>query len=708
MKRQPLRSAAVPRAPAAVAEARATATRRWYAAAIVVAATLAYSSSFAGQFVFDDVNYVARNPHVHQLWPPHWIWFCPARPLVYFTFAVNYVLGGLDPFGYHAVNLAIHLAAALLLFGIVRRTLALPHLDETLRLHADAAAALVALLWAVHPLGTQAVTYVYQRLESLAAMLALASLYAFVRAQVPGAANVRHWLIASVAACYAAMISKEAVFALPLLIAAYDRLYVADSWRQVLARRGYYAALFGSWALLAGLMLCSTGDYNKGGIGNVEQLTPLRYALSQSGVLLHYLRLSILPIGLCIDYGWPTARSWPQFVPQTIVIVAALGATFVGFLRRRAWSFPALAFFFLLAPSSSIIPIIDLVFEHRMYLPLACVLVLLVCGGIVLRARLLTNIAPERRRAVDRTLVGLVGAAALALGVGTWTRNFAYHDLVTMWHDVVAKAPQNPRGYYMLAIDRFRENDREAGKRFVEQALQVDPEYPPAKFSRCECLIEDGNLVEAEALLQGMTPLRIDRASYETVVGLLRTAQHRRDEAEQAFRRALGFDDRFSGAYTNLGLLLYEAGRRDEAAALYRRAIECDFNAAAARNNLGIYYAESKRDQEAVAEFRQAIALNAFDAKARANLGSALDRLGRGEEALQQLQLSVEIDPRGLGGWIGLGNAMARRGRYADAVACFEQAHTVAPDDPTARQNLAQARQDLAAAQKNTATPAVP
>ncbi len=156
------------------------------AAGILLAAgTLVYSNSFTGPFLFDGALYVQENPAILKLWPPWAPMVNTNRPLGDWSFALNYALGGFDVWGYHAVNLAIHLAAALVLFGIIRRTLARGRLAARFRAAAWGLALTVALLWLVHPLQTQSVTYIYQRFELLMGLLVLLTLYSFIRPRIP-------------------------------------------------------------------------------------------------------------------------------------------------------------------------------------------------------------------------------------------------------------------------------------------------------------------------------------------------------------------------------------------------------------------------------------------------------------------------------------------------------------------------------------------
>lgn len=655
---------------------------------IAVATSACYFNSLQGVFVFDDTQYVSGNPAIRTLWPPYdWLSFCPTRPVVYFTFAVNYALHGYDVVGYHLVNVAIHLTTALFLFGIVRRTLVSPRCGGATPDRAETIAVIVALIWAVHPLGTQSVTYVYQRLESLAAMFAIGSLYGFIRAySTDSASSRRNWAVASCAACYLAMFSKESVAMLPLIVLCYDYLYVADAKSRIGSRRRYHAAMFCSWGVLGGLMWATGDAYSQSGIGGVATLTPLSYALSQSGVILEYLRLSFIPTGLCLDRLWPTAERWHEYVPQTLVILGLFAFAVRGVVNKRAWSFPAIAFFLLLAPTSSLLPIVDLMFEHRMYLPLACVIVIAV-GSLD---------AVLRRFQWSQIAVPLAAVVIMSFSLLTMERNRDYHSPIDFWTATAEQAPHNPRAEYLLARSYFESGRLDEGRTHLAKALSINPDFSPALFKSLKLLVDDRRFAEAEACLQRLSKIDTNSSALYVHLGNLRSAQRRDEEAIQAYGRALELDPTDAAAISNLGLVLTRANRWDEAAALFRDAVLLDPDDPAPHNNLGIYHRHFGRDQEALAEFQKALALAPFHVEARANLGATLDRVGRGDEALHELERAVADDEFYLAGQVNLGAALARRGRYREALRHFETAAELDPTNATVQANLAQLRQDLA------------
>jgi protein O-mannosyl-transferase len=411
-------------------------SEKWAPLLLAGAVLLAYVNSFSGAFLFDDYVGIVRNPRIAGLAS---VLSGTARPVVDFTFWLNYVADGYKVAGYHLINLAIHAGAALTLYGLVRRTLCVDAIPPEVRRAASGLALATALLWGVHPLLTGSVTYICQRAESLMGLFYLQTLYAATRA----AAKPRSaWAVWAVLACGLGMGSKEVMVTAPLLVPIYDRIFLYTSWRDAWRKRWpLYLALFATY----GVAWLDTTVKHRADPFNFlvwKGTSPVRYALTQVGVIQHYLRLCVWPHPLCLDYGWPPAESIKQVWSGGIVLAVAGGAVLWCLRRHPAASFPGLWFFAILAPTSSVLPRPDFAFEHRMYLPLAGVVVCVV----LVAHRLLRN----RARPVFQ--LALAGAAAVVLAATTHARNTDYRTEVAMWRDVVRQRPDNLRARNDLAV----------------------------------------------------------------------------------------------------------------------------------------------------------------------------------------------------------------------------------------------------------------
>jgi len=458
-------------------------TARQAACCIVAMTCIAYINSFGGDFVFDDIPEIASNPALDRWWPPWRPMFGgenPARPLPYFSFAVDRAIWGVNPFGFHLTNLAVHLIAALALFDLTRLTLLSPRLHDRWSAQSVSLALVLAGLWAIHPLQTQAVTYVYQRIESMAGMFSLLSLASFARALA--AERPGKWLGASVAACAAAMACKENAVVLPVLLLLYDWFFspaaTAAAWRtDVRSRGGFHAACFLTWIILAMVILVQANEYQEFG---TAKRSPLTYALTQPGVILHYLRLAVLPIGQCFDHsGWPAVeRIKAGQLPAYLAIGAVAGLSLFGTVKRQPWAWLGMFFLGTLAPTSSVMPVEALANEHRMYLPLAAVLAAIVLGAAELGPRLGSRM--RLGRADGETSFGRVGmtaaaCAALACLALTHARNHVYRSGTAIWVDVLDHDPDNYRALWQLAVKLDWLGNEPAAFEMADRALAGKP-----------------------------------------------------------------------------------------------------------------------------------------------------------------------------------------------------------------------------------------
>src|SRR5688500_4254095 len=400
--------------------------RRLVASVVVAAGGLAYLTSFSGVFVFDDVPAIVENHSIRSLSLPE-VLRPPAsatvsgRPVANVTFALNYMVGA-GPFGFHLVNLSVHLAAALLLVGVVRRSL-----DQVTTLGTSAAAAglaaVIGLLWVTHPLHVSSVTYIVQRVESLMGLLFLATLYSAIRAWEPARArDHRRWVLLSAVCCALGMATKEPMVMAPVLVWLWDVVFQKSSWLpwRNTERRAIYAMLAATWVIPVALLssdsqarLVVTTALQKGIVGDV---TPLMYLWTQMEVVLYYARLTLVPVGLAFDYyDWPLAHGPGEVIGALVLVLLLLGGVGTALWRRHPAGYAGAWCFLILAPTSSLVPIpTEVAAEHRMYLPSAGLISIVV----VLFWRLMGE--PARLRIL---LLAVVGVASLATAVLTFQRN---------------------------------------------------------------------------------------------------------------------------------------------------------------------------------------------------------------------------------------------------------------------------------------------
>src|SRR5262245_7818266 len=452
---------------------------RIYSLLIPAAMLLAYANSFSGPLTFDDLHWTEENPHIRHLWPL-WNTLQPpqgapgtGRPVVCLTLALNYAVSGLDPWSYHVANLVIHASAALVMFGTVRRSLQGPRLRDRFGTQANGLAAAVAVCWAIHPLQTESVTYISQRTESLMGLFFLLTLYCVIRGH--DSPRRLEWYATAVVCCALGMGSKETMVTAPIIVLLYDRIFLADSWAELWKQRSaLYAGLAATWLILISLVIVGLG---RGLIGS-PGVSWWRYAKNQFGAVAHYLRLTFWPDTLCLDYGWqvsPLPRSWK--VIGAVLAVGLAAATGWALANAPSVGFLGAWFFLTLAPSSSVLPIQDMMAERRMYLPLAAVVTLMV---IAVWNGLSTL---SQRVKLKPTTLGFAFFVLIAavLAWRTALRNEDYHSGIAIWSDTTRERPQNGRAWSNLGYSYFTAGRFDSAVASFEHAIELLPTHSLAR-----------------------------------------------------------------------------------------------------------------------------------------------------------------------------------------------------------------------------------
>ena len=611
---------------------------------ILLAGARVYANSLRGPFIFDDLPSIVDNPTILSLsniWqvlsPPHGGQTVGGRPILNLSFAVNYALTGSQVWSWHVVNIAIHVLAGLCLFGIVRRTLGLSTPPGQQERHATLPALAVALIWTVHPLATESVTYIVQRAESLAGLCLLLTLYCSIRAatglipdvwcrrlacpplgetpapQLRSSTGVA-WQIAAVSSCLVGMATKEVMVVAPVLIVLYDWAFLGETLAGTLkGRRRFYAALASTWVLLGVLVLGSTTRGGSAGFG--QGLSCWDYARTQFGFIVLYLKLCFWPHPLVLDYGDQIAPASAEFIPAACLVLLLAALTLASFWhkRYRPLGFLGACFFCILAPSSSIVPVVTQTgAEHRMYLPLAAVIALVVIGGSQLWNRMSTKWQPLWQTVPP---IAMLILAVLALGSLTLRRNADYRTEASIWTDTVAKRPGNWRAFYGLGCLHYFSGDPAMAVEAYSQSIALNSkEFAPLQY-------------------RGFSYLKLRKFK----------------EAELDFLRALELNSRDAATHNNLAIARTGAGELEPA----------------------------------LASITQAVQLSPANADFRRRRGSLLTRLGRHAEALQECTEAVRLDPRSAEGFQLRGRCYQALKRHGAAMADFTSAIAINPKQPS-------------------------
>jgi protein O-mannosyl-transferase len=580
-------------------------------AAIIAAGTIAvYWRTMSVPLLFDDSVSITDNPTIRRLWPV-WPALSPpdeagvgGRPLLNLSYALNYAAGGTAVQGYHLVNLAIHALAAVTLFAIVRRSLLRPVLAGRFGPYATPLALSVGAIWAWHPVLTESVTYVSQRAESLMGLFYLLTVYCFIRGAQAGARGAcLAWFAFSVLTCAAGAATKEVMVTAPLMVFLYDRTFFSGSFSAAWRRRWpLYLALASTLLLLGHRVVGLSRGSLVYGVGFGGSVAWWDYGLTECRAVVRYALLSFWPSPLVFDYGRSAPCRLSEVWPYAVALASLLAATAVALRRLPAVGFAAAWFFLILAPTSSIVPVVgQSMAESRMYLSLAGAVALAVLGAFA---------------AAGRVCLPVLALAAAGLGFASFQRNGDYASEQALWRDTVAKNPANARAHGNLA-----------------KALAATP-----------------GGVEA-AIAQYEEAARLDPAAAEVrnnLGNLLLRIPGRLDDAIAQYEAALRIGPDDAVAHYNLACALAkDPGRLDEAIAQYREALRLDAGLAAAHYNLANALSRLPGLQnDAIGEYEAALRLRPAFAEAHLGLAMALLGMsGHGDEARAHLREVLRLQP---------------------------------------------------------------
>lgn len=603
----------------------------WALAAIGI---LVYINILPNEFVFDDTPAVMR-AEIDDL--PDLIQTLggSGRPVADLTIIFNYAIDGDQPMGYHLLNIVIHVLAAMTLFGIVRRLLDLPGWRDRVGHRGVGLAFAIALVWLVHPLNTQAVTYMVQRHESLMGLFYLLTVYATIRCALvqitiprteaftqtetgPGDEPARGWVFLwagiAIAACLLGMGTKQVMAGAPIVVLLIDRCFLSGSFTQAFRRRwGLYAGLAATWSWLAYLNLGGVvGEEGSAAGFGIVLMTPVEYFLSQGEVIAWYIRLAFWPAPLILDYQvhWlPAAiRARVQGPIAWLPGVALIGALFLvglyGVIRNRWWGACAAWFFLILGVTSSFLPIVDIAFEHRMYLPLIAIVTLVVIGFDALLHRIVM-----RKTALSVEVVW-VTVVVLTLAILTVQRNFEYATKISVWDSVVVRAPNNPRGWHNLAAALSAANRATEAMVAYEQVLVLNPRYGDAHNGVGNIYMDvHGRPDLAVERYATAVEIKPEDAEYRYNFGRALIFTNQLDESIKQLKEAIALRSDYPRAYNMLGVALSKSNRQDEAVRAYRKAIEQDPESIEAYQNLSTSLAAQKRYAEAAETVKHMLAL---------------------------------------------------------------------------------------------------
>ena len=643
---------------------------------------LIYSNSFNVPFYFDDMGNIVNNPIIRDL--SNFMSLSSPRYIGILTLGLNYHFGQLNVFGYHLVNLMIHMVNGILVYYLVLllfRTFERDHESQTPDpqpldkpndpflesidgriASAPWVALAVALLFTAHPIQTQAVTYIVQRFASLATLFYLFCVVTYLKYRLspPTARSRLSWYILALLSTLMAMKTKEISFTLPFMLIFVEAVFFRPT------SKGQWLGLIPFLLTLPIIPLSHPEIFNNVEAGTSESIINIsrsNYLLTQFPAMMTYLRLLILPIRQNIDYDYPIYHSLlqPAVLLSFLFLLCFFGlAIFLTFNPRlatpssRLIGFGLLWFFVTSSIESSIIPIADTIFEHRLYLPSAGFFLAFIQTGHtglnLLKTRLKgTGLSSYLARPAFNLYLLLM--ILLPLSVLTYQRNELWNKNLTLWQDAVSKSPDKLRPHYNLAVSYHNLKRYDQAIEEYKKVLTLEADYPwlnfqaKTNFHLATLYKAEGRLEKAVDHYRQASILQPDLIEAHNGLGITLADLGRLEEALDAYRKALEIDPDYVKGYNNLGNILADLGRPEQAVKAYEIAIKLKPNYAKAHSNLGVLLRNRGRIDEAIKEFQTAISLSPDDPNAHYNLGGIYDSLGKQEDAQDHYDMAFKIDP---------------------------------------------------------------
>lgn len=571
---------------------------------IAITAFIVYANSLGADFQWDDELVILNTSTVQNIndfsLSTEWKQI-NNRPLSMLSFAVNYYIHGFSPPGFHLVNLFIHILTGCLIFLLAVHIMRLPQLKSTLFQQYDTLIALFsALIFIAHPIQTGAVTYIVQRMTLMAGMFYLLALYLYAqgRSRHIEDGNGKTPLLyygAAIVTGICAVLSKQNAATFPAAFLLYEIFFVRDREGRPYTR---YGVTLGSALILTFLVIAATGMLPR----ETDTISRGNYLMTQFRVIVKYIQLILLPINQNVDYDFSISQSFREF-PVVGSLVLLLGTATLGvllFRKQRVLSFCIFWFFLTLSIESTLIPIRDVIFEHRLYLPLFG----FSFGAVIALNKLIAHRGKKHIIALFSILIMIYGIAAIK-------RNTVWKTPYSLWSDAAKKSPRKGRPYSFLGRELMKMGEVDRAIFNFNKVLKYDPKH---------LFVID-------------------------TIGLAYLQKGDTERAIEYFSKAISIQPDFVKSLTNLGFAYYQKGDYERSLEYSRRAVKAKPDHFIALDNLGTLYYRQGDIQSALTYYKTALKYRPDYIKSLLNLGDLYVRLGKFDHATALYKRALNTDP---------------------------------------------------------------
>ena len=673
----------------------ATVHQWWYAVVaplfLITASITTYYSSLHYAFQFDDVANITKHFNIRH-YSLSQLFFSGTRWISYWLNAVHYHIGKFDPFSYRVGNVLIHTTSGILIFFILYIALSRLRKPSFFSTHAITLSILTSLLFLLHPVQTQTVSYVIQgELEGMAALATLLMVFCFLMASITKSTPVRFsaltiTFITALLSCG----TKEIAMVSPVLLMLFDWFFIAQGNTKEFKQRALLHAGICAIVWIGYLYLLKPSFFFdifglrmelKNNIGNIitpniaDKITPIPYCISQFKVILHYLWIFVWPFGICVEYDWKLCTSF--FAPDCLFPFLGL-ATLAGYtlhlLRKdkaNLTAFGLIWFMVAILPRSSIVPSCELIVDYKTYLGSFGILFLL-AYAITKLVVMLCQRMPEKLPLATRALTALL---AVGLGAATIHRNKVWESGIAFWGNIIQNAPGKARAYNNYGVELSQNMGKYAESiPYFQKAIDMDPIYPDPHNNIAVAYAAVGKIDEGIKSLQ--EALRINPyhpEGYNNLASFL-IQKHEYAQAEQALGNALKLRPHYGKAFFNLGRVYLEQGLQEKAWEHFKKCCtQADLDNDLGFNAYGQASIMVKKYDEAIIAYRKALEINPRNGESMFGLGNAYFLSNQFTQAVQVYEQLLKANPKEVRVWFNLAESYFSLKDYGKTINCLEQ-----------------------------------
>lgn len=613
-------------------------TRASFFILLLISGLLIYSNTLNFPFHFDDISFIAGNHTIRNIGDITALWnYWPTRFTGIFSFALDYQFHQLNVFGYRLVNVLIHICSSFLVFWLLQLTFLIPEIKAQVR-NKNQFSIFVALIFLAHPLQTEAINYVFQRVTLLATLFYLSCLCFYIKAALTKETNAglgKFYYFLSLVSSLLAMFSKEIAFTLPFVILLYHFSFLR---KKCPAKWKYITPffIFSSFIPVTILIAKPLVFMNVQKLLENPAVNSTTYLFTEFRVLVTYLRLLLLPAGQNLDYDYPISTSlWGAPVLTSLILLSLLLVSGIRlFSKSRLISFGIFWFFITLLPESSIIPLSDVIYEHRLYLPMV---------GLSICAVSFVYMIFNKKSTAFAKWVLLT--AVICYSVLSYNRNWVWKDELSLWSDVIKKSPNKLRPYNERGLAYLEKAD--FGKSVIDftRAVEIEPAYANGYYNRGLAYFRKAEYDRAisDFTLAIKLKDKFQKAYFNRALAYYMKKEY--DLAASDFNEVLSITPGFIEAYYYLSGTYNALGKKEEAKASLDKAREITLKAASYYSEMADKYKSSGKNKEAVDFYLKALEFRPNDISLLDSLAGAYIAIARYKEAISEYKKILEIEP---------------------------------------------------------------